>query len=256
GREGRVTTCQRKNFRIFVEGVSRDKGNGATVPIGVNASNVVITKLKLDKDRKNSLSAGERAEVTAALETLRSDETMDLGVLGVGLGALLLRDDLATDDKLADVVRLVEVEEPTDLGRALRAEALGEALVGQPGDGVLALLDDDEVEGADVGTDDATADRLALALAGAAGAVARVALGEEEADTVRDEDSLLQRETLLVVTAGDPDDVALELVAELVGGDLLSHALLVKDARLALIVDLDSFLLPGGRVGEYQLHDI
>lgn len=56
GREGVVTTCQRKNFRIFVEGVSRDKGNGATVPIGVNASNVVINKLKLDKDRKNILS--------------------------------------------------------------------------------------------------------------------------------------------------------------------------------------------------------
>ncbi|BGP55808.1 hypothetical protein JCM8202_005626 [Rhodotorula sphaerocarpa] len=56
GREGRVTTCQRKNFRIFVEGVSRDKGNGATVPIGVAASNVVITKLKLDKDRKAILA--------------------------------------------------------------------------------------------------------------------------------------------------------------------------------------------------------
>jgi hypothetical protein len=131
-------------------------------------------------------------------------QTLDLGGLGVGLGALLLRDDLATDDKLADVVRLVEVEEPTDLGRALRAEPLGEDLVGQPGDVVLALLDDDEVEGADVGTDDATADRLALALAGAAGAVARVALGEEEADTVRDEDSLLQRETLLLNSPNAP----------------------------------------------------
>ena len=141
------------------------------------------------------------------LKTLRSNKTLDLGGLGVGLGALLLRDDLATDDKLADVVRLVEVEEPTDLGRALGAEPLGEDLVGQPRDVVLALLDDDEVEGADVGTDDATADRLALALAGAAGAVARVALGEEEADTVRDEDSLLQRETLLLNSPNAPPRV-------------------------------------------------
>ena len=54
------------------------------------------------------------------------------------------------------------------------------------------------MEGADIRSDDASADRLALALAGAAGAVARVALGEEEADTVRDEDTLLQRETLLL----------------------------------------------------------
>merc|ERR1711959_544439 len=46
----------RKNFRVFVEGVSRDKGNGATVPIPVNPSNVVITKIKLDKDRKALLT--------------------------------------------------------------------------------------------------------------------------------------------------------------------------------------------------------
>lgn len=68
GREGRVTTCQRKNFRIFVEGVSRDKGNGATVPIGVNASNVVITKLKLDKDRKNILSRKSTAQKSEDVE--------------------------------------------------------------------------------------------------------------------------------------------------------------------------------------------
>ncbi|GAA5983978.1 hypothetical protein JCM10908_005999 [Rhodotorula pacifica] len=68
GREGRVTTCQRKNFRIFVEGVSRDKGNGATVPIGVNASNVVITKLKLDKDRKNILSRKGAAQKSEDVE--------------------------------------------------------------------------------------------------------------------------------------------------------------------------------------------
>lgn len=120
--------------------------------------------------------------------------------LGVGLGTLLLGDDLTADDKLADVVRLVEVEEAADLGRALGAEALGEDLVRQAGDVLLPLLDDDEVEGADVGADDAAANRLALALTRAAGAVARVALREEEADTVRDKDSLLERESLLLYT--------------------------------------------------------
>ncbi|GAA5868209.1 hypothetical protein JCM3774_000601 [Rhodotorula dairenensis] len=68
GREGRVTVCQRKNFRIFVDGVSRDKGNGATVPIGVNASNVVITKLKLDKDRKNILGRKSKAQKSEDVE--------------------------------------------------------------------------------------------------------------------------------------------------------------------------------------------
>ena len=35
-----------------VERITRDKANGAQVNVGINTSNVVITKLKLDKDRK------------------------------------------------------------------------------------------------------------------------------------------------------------------------------------------------------------
>ncbi|ESQ31244.1 hypothetical protein EUTSA_v10005678mg, partial [Eutrema salsugineum] len=35
--------------------VNREKVNGTTVNVGVNASNVVITKLRLDKDRNSLL---------------------------------------------------------------------------------------------------------------------------------------------------------------------------------------------------------
>lgn len=51
--------------------------------------------------------------------------------------------------------------------------------VGQAGDVVVALLDDGEGEDGQVHADDAAADRLSLALTGAAGAVAGVAFGEE-----------------------------------------------------------------------------
>jgi len=37
------------------------------------------------------------------------------------------------------------------------------------------------------------------------------------------EDALLHGETLLVVTAGDAEDVALELIAEVVAGNFLAH---------------------------------
>lgn len=47
GREGKVTAVYRKKFVIHVERVTRDKANGAQVPIGIDASNVVITKLKV-----------------------------------------------------------------------------------------------------------------------------------------------------------------------------------------------------------------
>lgn len=51
-REGKVTTVYRKRWVIYVERVTRNKANGTAVPVGINASNVVITKIKLDKDRK------------------------------------------------------------------------------------------------------------------------------------------------------------------------------------------------------------
>eukprot|EP00798_Chlamydomonas_sp_ICE-L_P030888 gene30888-35935_t len=37
---------------IHIERITRDKVNGATVQVGVDPSKVVITKLKIDKDRK------------------------------------------------------------------------------------------------------------------------------------------------------------------------------------------------------------
>jgi len=51
GREGKVTQVYRKKWVIHVDRVHRDKTNGATAPVGIHPSNVVITTLKLDKDR-------------------------------------------------------------------------------------------------------------------------------------------------------------------------------------------------------------
>jgi large subunit ribosomal protein L26e len=51
GREGKVVQVYRKKWVIHVDRVSRDKSNGASAPIGIHPSNVVITSLKLDKDR-------------------------------------------------------------------------------------------------------------------------------------------------------------------------------------------------------------
>eukprot|EP00877_Chromochloris_zofingiensis_P002420 jgi/Chrzof1/12179/Cz06g24050.t1 len=52
GREGKITQVYRKKWVIHVERITREKVNGATVSVGVDPSKVVITKLKLDKDRR------------------------------------------------------------------------------------------------------------------------------------------------------------------------------------------------------------
>ena len=62
GREGKITQVYRKKWVIHIERVTRDKVNGAPVQVGIHPSNVVITKIKLDKDRKNLLDRKDRSK--------------------------------------------------------------------------------------------------------------------------------------------------------------------------------------------------
>merc|ERR1711918_184626 len=52
GREGKVIQVYRKKYVIHIKRVTREKSNGSTVNVGIHPSNVMITKLKLDKDRR------------------------------------------------------------------------------------------------------------------------------------------------------------------------------------------------------------
>ncbi|CAG5113747.1 Oidioi.mRNA.OKI2018_I69.chr2.g7837.t1.cds [Oikopleura dioica] len=65
---GRVTSVYRKKFVVHIERTQREKINGTTVNVGIHPSNCVITKLKLDKDRKAMLEsrAASRAARQAA----------------------------------------------------------------------------------------------------------------------------------------------------------------------------------------------
>jgi large subunit ribosomal protein L26e len=63
--EGKVTSVYRLKYVIHVERVTREKVNGQSVPVGVHPSNVVITKLKLDKDRESIL---ERSKIGRELK--------------------------------------------------------------------------------------------------------------------------------------------------------------------------------------------
>merc|ERR1719282_1987828 len=60
-REGKVVACYRRKYVINVERITRDKANGAQVNVGIQPSNCIITKLKLDKDRKAILARKDRA---------------------------------------------------------------------------------------------------------------------------------------------------------------------------------------------------
>merc|ERR1712144_59090 len=65
GREGKVIQVYRKKYVIHIERVTREKSNGSTVNVGIHPSNVSITKLKLDKDRRAIL---DRKDTTKDLQ--------------------------------------------------------------------------------------------------------------------------------------------------------------------------------------------
>merc|ERR1711879_424318 len=59
-REGKVTQVYRKKWIIHIDRVTKDKMNSQTVQVGIHPSKVIITKLKLDKDRKALLERKNR----------------------------------------------------------------------------------------------------------------------------------------------------------------------------------------------------
>lgn len=65
GREGKVVQVYRRRWAIHVERITREKVNGSTVNVGIDPSKVVVTKLKLDKDRKALLDRKAKGRASA-----------------------------------------------------------------------------------------------------------------------------------------------------------------------------------------------
>jgi len=188
------------------------------------------------------VAALECDTVALVLETLRSDQTLDLGGLGVWLLALTLWLNLTTDNELANIIILAEAEELSDLCSTLGTKTLWCNGICDTWDIGITLLDDAEGENGQVHSDNASTDGFTLALTGTAWAVAGVTIGEEEANTGWVHDSLLHWETLLVVATSDLEDVALELITNGITWDLGTHALVHEDSQLALIFDFNELL--------------
>lgn len=70
--DGKVLTCYRKKFVVHVERCTREKANQMPVPVGIHPSNLVITKIKMDKDR------------TAILERKNREAKQDKGKIAEG----------------------------------------------------------------------------------------------------------------------------------------------------------------------------
>jgi large subunit ribosomal protein L24 len=67
GFEGKVTSIDRRNYRIYVEGLTREKVDGTTVFVPVHPSKVMITNLNLD-DKWRKKIVERRREARKKLE--------------------------------------------------------------------------------------------------------------------------------------------------------------------------------------------
>lgn len=58
GRDGKVTAVYRRKWVIHVERVTKEKTNGATVPLPLDPSKVMITKVGIDMRSEECIGAG------------------------------------------------------------------------------------------------------------------------------------------------------------------------------------------------------
>ena len=182
-----------------------------------------------------------------SLQSLRGNQSLDLRGLGESLTVLL---NGSSHNVVSHVVLLGQTEKLSDVVGTLRAQSLWGGDVSQALNVRLTLLDDSKGNHRHVLVDNAASDGLSLSLTGSSWSVARVALRQQQSDSGWVQNTLLHGETLLVVTTGDLEDVALELVTNRVTLDLLAHALLVEHTQLVVVINLDTLLGTVGWVGD------
>nr|XP_002744914.1 60S ribosomal protein L26-like [Callithrix jacchus] len=74
---GKVVQVYRKKYVIYIERVQQEKANGTTVHVGIHPSKAVITRLKLDKDRKKILERKAKSRQVGKEKGKYKEETIE-----------------------------------------------------------------------------------------------------------------------------------------------------------------------------------
>jgi len=82
GFEGKIARIDRKSYRIFVEGITRDRADGTAIQIPIHPSKVMITNLNLDDkwrrktlERKGALLEAEPRKEKVEEQMEKTEET-------------------------------------------------------------------------------------------------------------------------------------------------------------------------------------
>ena len=190
---------------------------------------------------------------TLSLKGQRSHQSLDLRSLVAVLA--LLGGEGTSDNVLANIVLLGKVEQFADVVGTLRTKTTRDRVVGKSLNGVGTDLGNNEVQDGNVLSNDASTDGLALALTGTSLSVGLVSLFAQQTDTGVGQDTLTHRETLLVISSTDAEDVSVELLTQGSSVDLLGHAAFVKGLETLFIIDFDDLLHPSAGAGNINLQN-
>ncbi len=70
GFEGKVSRVDREKYRVYVEGLTREKGDGTTIFVPVHPSKIMITKLNLDDKWRKKILERKKETVKKAEEII------------------------------------------------------------------------------------------------------------------------------------------------------------------------------------------
>lgn len=220
--------------------------------------------------------------MTLVLETLRGDETLNAGSLGVWFLAFALGLDFTTDDELADlyhthplatvpsnqsplspaivnsgathIIILRKPKELPNLRRSLRPQPLWQHLIRQPRQLFIPLLNHTKCQHRQIHSHNTPPHRLPLPLSSTSRPIAAMPRTQQQPHTCRMHDTLLHWKPLLIVAASNFEDVAFELGTDAVTWDFLAHAAVHEDAEFAIVFDFDELLCAIGGEGDVKLH--
>lgn len=162
--------------------------------------------------------------------------------------------EMEEESEQTHIIILPQAKELANLSRPLRPQPLRQHLIRETRNLLLALLHNTQRQHGQIHRDNAPPDALPLPLASPPRPIAAVSRAQQQAHARGVHDPLLHGEALLVVAAGDLEDVAFEFGSHAVAFDFLAHAFFHEAAQFALVFDFDQLLGAIGWVGDVELH--
>jgi len=175
------------------------------------------------------------------------DQSLDLGGLIVDL-AVLFNLSGVKENESSWIVGLLEIEQFTNSGGSLGTSSSWFLIIGQTFDFSFTLLDNCKSQNGEIVSDDAASDGLSLSFTGSSWSEAAVSLFHEDSGSASDEDTLFHGESVLIVSSGNFEQVALEFVTKFISSDFLTHSFTEESSQFFIVVNDDGLLEASDRV--------